>query len=100
MIVQRFRKKPVVVEAIQFTGHDAYMEICAWMRGWGEDPCRLIAYSTPDMFVNTTEGRMQADLNDWIIRGTHGEFYPCKPDVFVTVYERLSTGRRKRTSAR
>ncbi|MEN6401641.1 MAG: hypothetical protein ABFD94_06825 [Armatimonadia bacterium] len=39
------------------------------------------------VYILTLEGPMRADPGDWIIRGVKGEFYPCKPDVFVATYE-------------
>lgn len=84
----KFRKKPVVIEAVQFNNHEDYMAVCAWMREWGDDPCALVAYSTPDMFINTPEeGRLQVELGDWIIRDVNGKYYPCKPGIFENTYE-------------
>jgi hypothetical protein len=37
--------------------------------------------------IHTLEGEMRADINDWVIRGVRGEFYPCKPDIFAATYE-------------
>lgn len=83
----RFRKKPVVIEAMQFNGIDDYMNIVEWMRKSGHtsaDDCR---YSTPEMSIQTLEGTMSARPGDWIIKGVQGEFYPCKPDIFAATYE-------------
>jgi hypothetical protein len=85
-----FRKKPVVIEAVQFTGPDSYLEILDWMKTSGNAHALLAgetASSTPRMLVHTLEGTMAADPGDWIIRGVKGEFYPCKPDIFEATYE-------------
>lgn len=77
----KFRKKPVVIEAVQWTG-DNEMEIYDFSNG----KVLHIAGSTK-MLVPTLEGDMQASVGDWIIRGVQGEFYPCKPDIFAATYE-------------
>lgn len=80
--MSRFRKKPVVVEAVQFTGkNDA--EIKAFVGNDGFDP----EDTRPSWRIRTLEGVMRADVGDWIIRGVKGEFYPCKPDIFEATYE-------------
>jgi hypothetical protein len=40
-----------------------------------------------NIFVNTLEGEMRAEVKDWIIQGVSGEFYPCKPEIFEQTYE-------------
>jgi hypothetical protein len=76
----KFRKKPVVIEAIQWTGTNMG-EIGEFMDGihW--------AMSGGNLVIPTLEGDMAVSLNDWIIRGVKGEYYPCKPDVFEATYE-------------
>jgi hypothetical protein len=81
----KFRKKPVVIEAIQWTGSN-YEEVSEFMqtqRGTVDidDPLN------PALLVHTTEGVMKASPGDWIIRGVKGEYYPCKPDIFEMTYE-------------
>jgi hypothetical protein len=86
-VMQKFRKKPVVIEAVRFTGN--FQEIALWMKshqfyGYGDNT----GESPSDaFFVNTLEGTMRADIGDWIIRGVKGEFYPCKNDIFEATYE-------------
>lgn len=85
----RYRKKPVVVEAIQWTGFN-YTESEVFM---GE---RLTEgkyeggpgpYSVSTKIISTLEGEMRCAPADWIIKGVKGEFYPCKPDVFAQTYD-------------
>lgn len=82
----KFRKKPVVIEAWQFTGQSR-LEWPEWMRG---HPSTASQFDWPDVewiSIDTLEGRMRADVGDWIIRGVKGELYPCKPDIFAATYE-------------
>jgi len=85
-----FRKKPVVIEAVQFVGgKDSASEIQDWAKrneiffGWD------INYDT--LSIPTLEGDMSAKSGDWIIKGIAGEFYPCKNDIFVQTYEETET---------
>jgi hypothetical protein len=76
----KFRKKPVVIDAIRFTGNDSEcMDFCPIAR----DPVD----NRPNLIIPTLEGEMLVSLGDWIIRGVNGEYYPCKPDIFDKTYE-------------
>lgn len=83
------KKKPVVIEAMQFNGLDDYLKIVEWMKSTGHTRALAneIEYRTPIMLVPTLEGTMAANPGDWIIRGVRNEFYPCKPDIFAATYE-------------
>ena len=77
--MEKFRKKPVTISAIQWYGANA-TTILDWI---GED-----AYQEgSSLFIQTLEGVHEASLGDWIIQGVNGEFYPCKPDIFDKTYE-------------
>ncbi len=81
----RYRKKPVVIEAMRYDG-DNGAEVAHWCGG----RLRIEAgVSGPVGWVEilTLEGVMKAVKGDWIIRGVEGEFYPCKPDIFEATYE-------------
>lgn len=87
--VMKYRKKPVVIEAIQYRGHSNYDEICALV---GQE--LVMEYCNeadfPDgqnIIIPTLEGEMNANKGDYIIKGIAGEFYPCKPDIFKATYE-------------
>jgi hypothetical protein len=82
----RFRTKPVVIEALQFTGAPSFAQMC---REWGDAFAAAASYDEKanGLAINTLEGGMRADPGDWIVKGTRGEFYPVKPDVFETKYE-------------
>ena len=79
----RYRKKPVVIEAIQFTGNNIADIWEAFGAGDVYGPTEL----STSAFIGTAEGRMEAKPGDWIIRGIKGELYPCKPDIFEATYE-------------
>lgn len=76
-----YRKKPVVIEAMQYTGKNA-MAVLAWAKlpEISED-------FTGGLEIRTLEGTMRADIGDWVIRGVKGELYPCKPEIFAATYE-------------
>lgn len=83
----KYRKKPVVIEAVKFTGADSWAELEALEQG---STCGLVfcaADDPPFLIVNTLEGNMRGDLGDYIIRGVKGELYPCKPDIFEATYD-------------
>lgn len=79
----KFRKKPVVIDAVQLTASafDADHPNEEHLIGVTYDPTERCA------FIKTLEGVMRADIGDWIIRGVKGELYPCKPDIFAATYE-------------
>lgn len=81
----QYRKKPVVIEAIQFTGTaDNLADIERFCEGDAEWQAR-----GKELVIATLEGPLRASLDDWIIRGIKGEFYPCKPDIFEATYEKV-----------
>lgn len=81
-----YRKKPVVVEAIQWTG-DNIRDVERFM--FPAQPVYMNGFVDRDEFVGiqTLEGLMVARKSDWIIRGLKGELYPCKPDIFTATYD-------------
>ncbi len=83
--MSKYRKKPVVVEAVRWMGHNAE-EVEEFMNT-GQ---RLFAIKQPKVMIWTLEGIMTASLGDYIIKGVHGEFYPYKPDIFHKTYEEVT----------
>lgn len=79
-----FRKKPVVIDAIQYTG-DNVTECLNFIKRTNQSLPTYIDTST--FIIKTLEGAMTVCKGDWIIRGVQGEFYPCKPDIFDQTYE-------------
>lgn len=80
----RYRKKPVVIEAVQWTGVNG-AEVAAFCAGVAG--IHAADGSMVQLQIRTLEGVMTASVGDWIIRGVKGEFYPCKPDIFAATYE-------------
>ena len=80
----RYRKKPVEIEAIQWDGDEATVDV---IFHWEIDPATSIALNGEHLHIATLEGDMRADVGDWIIRGVKGELYPCKPDIFAATYD-------------
>lgn len=88
----KFRKKPIVVEAVRWTGknREKINKFCKNKAIFLPTKLRsdglIIAC---DLLIDTLEGVMHASVGDYIIKGVKGEFYPCKPDVFAKTYERV-----------
>lgn len=82
----KFRKKPVVIEAVQWLG-DNIGQVGAFCKTGMTYTESFIDESIADLEIHTLEGVMKADKGDWIIKGVKGEFYPCKPDTFAATYE-------------
>jgi hypothetical protein len=78
----KFRKKPVVIEAMLWDGLNV-PEIKQFM---GIETIPWDA-KRDTILIETLEGNMEASKGDWIIKGVNGEFYPCKPDIFEKSYE-------------
>lgn len=82
----KFRKKPVVIEAIQWKG-DWTKEFADFIKMTKN---RCFHYENKGaLYIDTLEGTMKANINDWVIKGVNGEFYPCKPDIFEKTYEEV-----------
>ena len=91
MTVQMFRKKPVVIEAMQLIDDlGNHMGIAHWIHENGGKV--TVPGADPCLYIETLEGRMRADIGDYVIKGVQGEFYPCKPDIFEATYEPAPTG--------
>ncbi len=83
-MVRQFRKKPVVISALQFTG-DNVVAVLDFVTSGGAEA--QTSRSGLTLYIKTLEGDMLASSGDWIIRGVKGEYYPCKPDVFADTYD-------------
>lgn len=87
----RFKKKPVVIEAIQWWG-DNLKEVIAFTgrhesaADWSDEYFQEVV-DQQGLKIFTLEGHHMASIGDWIIKGVQGEFYPCKPDIFAETYE-------------
>lgn len=80
-MIKKYRKKPVVIEAIQWNGSN-FKEI--------KDFCKKsIIDQNLNLLIETLEGDHYAKEGDYIIKGVNGEFYPCKPDIFEKTYDEV-----------
>lgn len=86
----KYRKKPVEVEAFKLTGGIDQTEDPEWIEEAIKDGVvsfREEGSPKVHMLIDTLEGVMTAQVGDYIIKGVHGELYPCKPDIFEETYE-------------
>lgn len=82
-MVKQYRKKPVCIEALAWTGtEDSWIEMVEFV---GESLIGRPEFNT--IKIKTLEGDHFASKGDMIIKGVQGEFYPCKPDIFEKTYE-------------
>ena len=88
----KFRKKPVVIDAVQWDGTEKSFKDVLKLEKPGGRVIRTHDKSIHEgeiqcLVIPTLEGEMLANINDWIIKGVAGELYPCKPDIFDKTYE-------------
>lgn len=85
----KFRKKPVVIEAMRLTRPKDCYDAVHWMwpEGYHDAFVIIDGRKVVGVCIPTLEGKMDANMGDWIIKGVAGEFYPCKPDIFEQTYE-------------
>jgi len=92
--VQKFRKKPVEIDALQWDG-SSHRPMFDFLDGSGRSSMStegtnfLIDHDQVEggLVIKTLEGVHLANIGDWIIKGVAGEFYPCKPSIFAKTYE-------------
>ncbi|MHC5248805.1 hypothetical protein [Enterococcus sp. LJL90] len=88
----KYRKKPVVIEAVKFMGFNGkkknFNDRPDWLKKAIYDDKSIEFFDIPGkLTINTLEGPIYAVPGDFIIRGVQGEIYPCKPDIFAATYE-------------
>ena len=92
----KYRKKPVVIEAVQWTGKN-HREMWDFLTGKADKNIEPIGDNfyidhtkvAGGLIIKTLEGEHIASIGDYIIKGVKGEFYPCKPDIFDKTYEKV-----------
>lgn len=88
-----YRKKPVVIEAMQVPDLRGdpmkFAPLLVWLGAGGPWEIAEREDDKLGIDIKTLEGVMQANTGDWIIRGVKGELYPCKPDIFEATYEQV-----------
>jgi hypothetical protein len=80
----QFRKKPVVIDAVRWTGDSACLDGTPLAENHVGG---MIERTDRAIEIRTLEGKMLCRVGDWIIRGVKGELYPCRPDIFDATYE-------------
>ncbi|EGP5298423.1 hypothetical protein D9Y92_07405 [Enterococcus faecium] len=87
----KYRKKPVIIEAVQFNRSKAEKDIAKYYPMVTDLASSTTALGVEEredrFFISTLEGNMTVKDGDYIIQGVEGEFYPCKPDIFEKTYE-------------
>lgn len=82
----KYRKKPLIVEAIQWTGGNLQEIIYSFPECFGS----VVVHHSSEIVIRTLEGNMVAIVGDYIVKGIKGEFYPCKPNIFEDSYEKVN----------
>lgn len=88
-----YRKKPVVIEAIQYTG-EGNVDGCGvpnWLWDALENKVAEFTNGSDPLIIHTLEGNHTVSPMDYIIKGVEGELYPCKPEIFKKTYEEVIT---------
>jgi hypothetical protein len=86
-MMRRYTKKPVVIEAMQWTGinRPEILKFC--------NSCYVLITNDPnkpELKIQTLEGTMSSRIGDYIIKGVEGEFYPCREDIFLKTYQEVT----------
>ncbi|MFB5623347.1 MAG: hypothetical protein ACE5RP_00300 [Nitrosopumilus sp.] len=85
-MIKKFKKKPVVIEAIQWNGNNNE-EVVDFI-GWDNLNAEFKENESDVNFsISTLKGDMKVSMGDWVIKGIKGEFYTCKPEIFEETYE-------------
>lgn len=86
-MIKKYRKKPVVIEAIQYRGYNSLSLVKKLMGNEFEKV--LFRPFSEKLIIPTLEGDIEVSIGDYIIKGVKGEFYPCKLDIFKETYEEV-----------
>ena len=84
----KYRKKPVVIEAVQWNGEPILYNVPKWLSN-AQNIGKIKFISDDKAIIQTLEGDMIVNSGDYIIKGVQGEIYPCKPDIFQATYEKV-----------
>lgn len=87
--MEEYRKKPVVISAIQYDGTEESAATIASIENF-EGMLDFKSGSFDGFYINTLEGQMHVSAGDYVIKGLKGEFYPCKSDIFEMTYEKVN----------
>ena len=89
-----YRKKPVLIEAKKFLGTDENVEV---LREWTGQNLVWELNGVDDgseatLIIETLNGKVRAEVGEYIVRGVQGESYPCKSDIFESTHEFVESG--------
>lgn len=84
-MIQKYVKKPVIIEAVQWTG-DNLQEVINFI---DEKNCHRYQYCKESSSSKVLRIKTIASVGDYIIKGVKGDFYPCQPDLFAETYEKV-----------
>ena len=90
LVMKRYVKKPIVIEAVQYNGNNV-QEILNFCGG------TAVVGMLSEITIKTLEGPLRVSDGDFIIKGVEGEFYPCKPDIFEKTYDVVENAERPQT---
>ena len=83
----KYRKKPVVIEAVQWNGEPILFNVPKWLSN--AQRSGRIGFITDNIgIIKTLKGNMVLSIGDYIIKDVQGEIYPCNPDIFEATYEK------------
>ncbi len=83
----KFKKNPIVIEAVQYKGYPVSTELKNFLKSGNSN----YYGSNNRLYLETLEGDLKVSVNDWIIKGITKELYPCKPDIFEATYELIES---------
>ena len=86
----KYRKKPVVIEAVRWKGEPILFDVPDWLIE-AQDEKKIYFTARGNAVIQTLEGDHFVRKGDYIIRGVKGELYPCKPDIFEMTYEKVES---------
>lgn len=88
----KFRKKPIVIDAIKWEPKNTPESALVDLHTYNKEFQYIYSpffINKKELYIKTLEGDMHVSNGDWIIKGVHGELYPCKPDIFEKTYEKV-----------
>lgn len=85
-MINTYIKKPVLIKSVKWEGNVEEIKKLEGINTFYMDK------DSGGLSIETLEGRMMADLGDYVIKGIQGELYPCKPDIFEMTYEVVANG--------
>jgi hypothetical protein len=88
-MIKKYCKKPVMIEAMQLTWETNFAQLLNFV---GIE--NIHSYEGGELVIKTLEGNIKASINDFVIKGIAGEFYPCKPQIFFQTYEEVEENER------